>query len=103
MAISDHWLFALKLSSALRCGLMSGVFFAFSAFVMKALARLQPQGIAAMQSINIAVINPWFGAEFFRTAAACTFLAIFLLVSQPQAQYRLLAHRQPCARCSIAF
>ena len=39
--------------SALGCGLIAGVFFAFSAFVMKALALLPPaQGIAAMQSIN---------------------------------------------------
>jgi uncharacterized membrane protein len=55
----DHLLFALTLVAALGCGLMAGVFFAFSAFVMKALARLPlAQGIAAMQSINVAVINP---------------------------------------------
>jgi uncharacterized membrane protein len=51
--------------------------FAFSAFVMTALARLPPaQGIAAMQSINVAVINPWFMTPFFGTAAACVFLAV---------------------------
>ena len=40
---------------------------------MKALAgKLPPaQGIAAMQSINVVVINPWFLAVFFGTAAAC--------------------------------
>jgi uncharacterized membrane protein len=33
---------------------VGGIFFAFSAFVMKALDRLPPaQGIAAMQSINV--------------------------------------------------
>ncbi len=70
MATVDH-LFALKLFSALGCGLMAGVFFAFSTFVMNALARLQPtQGIAAMQSINITVINPLFMAAFLGTAAA---------------------------------
>ena len=47
-------MFTLKLFAVLGCGLVAGVFFAFSAFVMSALARLQPaQGIAAMQSINI--------------------------------------------------
>src|SRR5206468_8077903 len=47
----DSWLFGLTLISALGCGLIAGVFFVFSAFVMKALARLPPaQGIAAMQS-----------------------------------------------------
>lgn len=77
MATLDPLLFALKLFAALGCGLMSGVFFAFSVFVMKALARLPPtQGIAAMQSINISVINTLFGVAFFGTAAACILLAV---------------------------
>ena len=38
----DRLLFLLTLFSALGCGLIAGVFFAFSAFVMKALARIQP-------------------------------------------------------------
>lgn len=59
--------------SALGCGLMAGVFFAFSTFVMKALGALPPaQGIAAMQSINVAVINRWFMAAFFGTALLCS-------------------------------
>jgi len=61
--------------SALGSGLIAGVFFAFSAFVMKALARLPPaQGIAAMQSINVVVLNRWFFAAFFGTAAGCAAL-----------------------------
>ncbi len=49
------------LLSAVGCGLMAGFFFAFSICVMKALEALPPaQGIAAMQSINVAVINPCF-------------------------------------------
>ena len=72
MATVDQWLFALTLCAALGCGLMAGVFFAFSAFVMKALARLPPgEGLAAMQSINVAVVNPWFLVAFLGTAAAC--------------------------------
>jgi uncharacterized membrane protein len=54
MATSNHLLFALKLFSALGCGLVAGVFFAFSTFVMNALTRLAPkEGIAAMQSIRL--------------------------------------------------
>jgi uncharacterized membrane protein len=50
----------VALATALGCGLIAGVFFAFSTFVMKALGSLLPaQGIAAMQSINLAVLNPW--------------------------------------------
>jgi uncharacterized membrane protein len=67
----------LTFGSGLGCGLIGGVFFAFSAFVMKALARLSPaHGIVAMQSINIVVINPLFFAVFFGTAVGCVFLAI---------------------------
>lgn len=83
-------LFALKLLSALGCGLMAGVFFAFSSFVMNALARQPPpQGIAAMQSINITVINPSFMALFLGTAAACIFLGVSSLLKwhQPGAAY----------------
>jgi uncharacterized membrane protein len=70
------WRFVLTFLSALGCGLIAGVFFAFSTFVMNALARLPPaQGIAAMQSINVAVINPWFMGPFLGTAAACVVLA----------------------------
>lgn len=85
--------FALKLFSALGCGLMAGVFFAFSSFVMNGLARLQPtQGIAAMQSINITVINPLFMAVFLGTAVACIFLAVSSLLRwhQPGASYLLV-------------
>jgi hypothetical protein len=73
----DRLLFALALFSALGCGLVAGVFFAFSSFVMNALARLPAaQGIAAMQSINVVVINPLFMTAFLGTAAACVLLAI---------------------------
>ena len=60
---------ALLLLTVVSCvftGLIGGVFFAFSVFVMRALADLPPeQGIAAMQRINITVINPWFLGTFF--------------------------------------
>src|SRR5215510_10186037 len=88
----DRLLFALTLFSALGCGLVAGVFFAFSSFVMNALARLQAaQGIAAMQSINVAVINPLFMAAFLGTAAACVILAVSspLRWSEPGATYIL--------------
>lgn len=85
-------MFVFKLLSALGCGLIAGVFFAFSVFVMNALARLQPaQGIAAMQSINITAINPLFMVMLFGTAAACLFLAVFSLLKwhQPSTAYLL--------------
>ncbi|NMG18854.1 DUF1772 domain-containing protein [Brasilonema bromeliae] len=93
MAMTNHSLFALKLFSALGCGLIAGVFFAFSTFVMSALARLKPtQGIIAMQSINITVINPLFFTALFGTAVACIFLAVFSVLRwhQPGAFYLLV-------------
>lgn len=65
----------LILFAALGCGLVAGIFLAFSNFVMRALARLPAaQGIAAMQSINITVLNPLFLGLFVGTAPACAFL-----------------------------
>lgn len=56
-------------TALLGAALIGGVFFAFSSFVMKALARTpSPQAIAAMQSINVVVINPSFLGAFFGTA-----------------------------------
>ena len=85
--------FALTLIAALGSGLIGGVFFAFSAFVMKALVRLRPdQGIAAMQSINVTVLNRWFLAPFFGTAAACVVLALSSLTAwrDPAALFRIV-------------
>lgn len=93
MATINHSLFALKLVAALGCGLVAGIFFAFSTFVMSALARLQPaQGIAAMQSINITVINPLFMTAFLGTGAACIFLGVSSLLKwhPPTTAYLLI-------------
>ena len=89
----NNLLFVLTLCAVLGCGLMAGVFFAFSTFVMRALARLQPaQGIEAMQSINRTVINPWFLGVFLGTAAVCILLASTALWrwQQPGAVYLLV-------------
>jgi uncharacterized membrane protein len=83
----------LKLVAALGCGLVAGVFFAFSTFVMPALTRLQPsQGIAAMQSMIITAINPLFMLAIFGTAVACGWLAISSLLKwqQPGSVYWLV-------------
>ena len=59
----------LCLLTSLGAGLIAGVFFAFSTFVMKALADLpSAQGVAAMQRINVVVLNPAFLGVFMGTA-----------------------------------
>ena len=67
----DQWLAALTFLSAMGSGLIAGVFYAFSTFVMKALARIPAaEGMTAMQSINVVVLNPLFLGAFLGTAAA---------------------------------
>ena len=73
----DKLNFVLTFVSALGSGLIAGFFLAFSIVVMKALGQqTPPQGIAAMQSINIVVLNPIFFTAFFGTAAACLVLIV---------------------------
>lgn len=88
----DGLFFTVTLFAALGCGLMAGVFFAFSVFVMKVLARLAPaEGIAVMQSINVAVINPLFLGAFLGTGVMCVVAMIVSLMhwDRPDAVYLL--------------
>ena len=78
--------------AATGCALTAGIFFAFSTFVMQALAMQPPgPGISAMQSINITVINPWFMTAFFGPAVAGTALTVLALWQwgQPGSKYWL--------------
>ncbi len=72
----------LTIVAVLGSGLVAGIFFAFSTFVMRALGRLpQNQGIAAMKAINVTVLNPWFFFAFFGTGAVCLAVAFLALGS----------------------
>ena len=67
----------MTIAAALGSGLMGGIFFTFSNFVMPALARLAPErGVESMQWINKTVLNPWFLGSFFGTAALGAALAL---------------------------
>jgi uncharacterized membrane protein len=69
-------LYVATLVAAIGCGLVAGVFFAFSSFVMPALARLPAaQGIAAMQFINVQAVTPLFMTALFGPAIVCLGLA----------------------------
>ena len=89
----DGFLFVLTLVTAVACGLVAGFFFAFSTTVMKALARVPaPQGLAAMQTINVVVINPLVMLALFGTAVACVVLVVAAFVEwgESYAVYLLL-------------
>jgi uncharacterized membrane protein len=76
----------LTIFAALGSGMIGGLLFAFSNFVMRALAQQPPEsGIRSMQAINITIINPLFFLVFLGTALASVILAITALprVSSP--------------------
>lgn len=73
--------------------LIGGIFLAFSSFIMKALARLpSSEGMAAMQSINVVVINPVFLGVFMGTAVISLLVAILAISGWgiPAAPYYLV-------------
>lgn len=83
----------ISLAGALGSGLAAGFFFAFSICVMKSLGKIPaPQGIAAMQSINVVVINPWFMTVFMGMAAlgGGAIIVAMLRWHDPRALYWLL-------------
>lgn len=86
------FLLLLTLLAALGSGIVAGIFYGFSSFIMGALGKLPPhEGIAAMQSINVVVINPSFFAAFFGTAALSLVLGGFAVLGAEVAGAALLA------------
>lgn len=67
--------------SAVGCGVLAGVYFAFSTFVMASLARIAPAaGAAAMNAINVEIVRSLFMPLFLGTTltgAALAVLAFF--------------------------
>ena len=89
-------IYLLTFVAAVGSGVVAGIFFAFSNFVMKALARVPPaQGIAAMQSINVVVLNRWFFAVFFWDRGVLFGACHYLIRSLAKTGGGLSARRQP--------
>ena len=64
-------------TAALGSGLMAGVYFAFSVFVMKAFAELETtQAIAAMNAINKVILRSLFMPLFFGSTVVSVLLII---------------------------
>jgi uncharacterized membrane protein len=75
--VTSAWITGLLWFSAIGCGLMAGVYFAFSGFIMTALSRVdQASGVAAMNSINTVILRSLFLPLFFGTTLAALILAI---------------------------
>jgi uncharacterized membrane protein len=62
---------------ALGCGVIAGLYFAFSTFIMTALGRIeQAHGVSAMNAINVAIQQSLFMPIFLGTTLAALVLAI---------------------------
>jgi uncharacterized membrane protein len=67
--------------SAIGSGIIAGLFFAFSTFIMTALAKIpQAHGISAMQSINTTILGSLFMPVFLGTTLAGLVLAVIGIV-----------------------
>jgi uncharacterized membrane protein len=62
--------------AAIGCGLTAGLYFAFSAFIMTALGRIDKvHGLAAMNAINSTILRSLFMPLFWGTTGASVVLA----------------------------
>lgn len=68
---------ALLWFSAIGCGLIAGLYFAFSTFIPQALDRLGPErGAAAMNAINVRILRSLFMPLFLGTTLTSLALAV---------------------------
>src|SRR5690348_4654744 len=82
----------LTAAATVGSGLLGGVFFAFSAFVMSGLRRLPDSGgAAAMRSINVTAQRPPLMIALFGVSALCVAIAVRALAgwSRPGAGWLL--------------
>ncbi len=82
----------LTAATAVAAGLLAGVFFAFSGFVMSGLRRLPDRdGAAAMRSINVTAQHPPLMIALFGTSALCVVVIVRAIAtwSRPGAGFLL--------------
>lgn len=81
----------LTVVGLLGSAVASGIFYAFSSFVMPGFARLSTEdGVAAMQAVNITAVRPAFMSVLFGTALICVALIGFALASIGSRQWLFL-------------
>jgi len=69
-------------AAAIGSGLVAGIFFAFSTFIMTAFSRIPAeQGIAAMNSINVTIVRSPFMALFLPTVILCIVIAVLAVIN----------------------
>ena len=74
----EHNMTFITVGAIAGAGVMTGLLFAFSNFVMQALAKLpSTEGMFAMQQINEKIINPVFLAFFMGTPLLCGTIGLY--------------------------
>ena len=80
--------------AAVSSGLMAGVYFAFSVFIMKAFDSLEPpQAVGAMNAINRVILRSLFMPLFFGSTlvSALMMVAVLIYPGEPGAVWASLA------------
>jgi uncharacterized membrane protein len=68
------------IAGALGSGLIGGIFFAFSTFIMTAFAAIPTEnGIAAMNAINRVIVRSWFMPVFLGTVLVAAVLVVLAI------------------------
>jgi len=77
--------------AATGAGVMAGVYFAFSGFIMKSLDQLDSdKSVAAMNAINEVILRSWFMPVFFGSSLLYLLLAVMALLDWENANAPLL-------------
>jgi uncharacterized membrane protein len=85
------WFSILTLMAVLGSGLIAGVFFAFSSFVMQSLSKLPAsQSIAAMNAVNVVILNSLFILVFIGMTLLCVVLGAVWFFQRDQGSSLLL-------------
>ena len=72
----------IVVAASVGAGLVTGLLFAFSNFVMQALAEVPAaEGMRVMQRVNERIINPVFVVLFLGTPALCAIIAVGSLLN----------------------
>jgi uncharacterized membrane protein len=78
-------------SAAISSGLMAGIYFAFSSFVMPAFGKIEiSSAIPAMNSINAVILHSWFMPLFFGSSIIALLLIIVGLMNWTDSNSGLL-------------
>jgi uncharacterized membrane protein len=88
--------------AAIGSGIVGGIFYGFSSFVMAALARIPAaQGVASMNSMSVAVVNPSFMTAFLGTGVLSFIVSVSSLRrwNKPGAKFALAASLVYLAGC----